>query len=103
MTSTLSETPTNLDYKVVIRLKATGNAPILKQQVFKLSSKNLFQKVVLFIRKALDLSDSDSLYCYINSSFIPSNEDLIGDLDHLFGMENAQGLIVNYSLNPAWG
>lgn len=102
MATPLQETASS-DYKVIIRLKATGNAPILKQQVFKLSSLNKFQKVSLFIRKALTLSDSDSLYCYINSSFIPSNEDLLGDLDHLFGMENNQGMIVNYALNPAWG
>jgi ubiquitin-like protein ATG12 len=88
-------------YKVIIRLKATGSAPILKQQVFKLSSKNPFGKVVQFIRKELGLQN-ESLYCYINSSFMPTMDDLLGDLDGLFGIDQT-GIIVNYSLQPAYG
>jgi hypothetical protein len=33
---------------------------------------------------------------------MPSPDDSLGDLDKLFGLES-QGIIVNYSLNPAWG
>lgn len=105
----------NSEYKVIVRLKATGNAPILKQQVyiklikvFKLSSGNKFGKLVTFIRKELGLNQ-EQLYCYVNSAFMPGLDDILGiwqanlgDLDKLFGLDS-QGLIVNYSLSPAWG
>ncbi|OAJ42295.1 hypothetical protein BDEG_25764 [Batrachochytrium dendrobatidis JEL423] len=39
--------------KVVVRLKATGSAPILKQTVFKISSSSKFQNVIAFLRKEL--------------------------------------------------
>lgn len=56
----------------------------------------------MFIRKELQLKEGDSLFCYINSSFMPSPNDYLGDLDRLFGLET-QGILVNYSLTPAWG
>ncbi|KAJ3306154.1 hypothetical protein HDV03_000388 [Kappamyces sp. JEL0829] len=89
-------------YKVIIRLKAIGNAPILKQSVFKLSSTNAFAKIIAFIRKELGLDQGDSLFCYVNSSVMPTPDELLGDLDRIFGLENS-GLIVNYSTSPAWG
>ncbi|KAI8897296.1 ubiquitin-like protein Atg12 [Globomyces pollinis-pini] len=88
-------------YKVVIRLKAIGNAPILKQQVFKLSSQNNFIKIINFIRKELNLPQNDSLFVYVNSAFCPNPDDFIGDLDACFGIDGS--LIVNYSTTPAWG
>ncbi|KAJ3273294.1 hypothetical protein HDV01_004652 [Terramyces sp. JEL0728] len=84
-------------YKVVIRLKQVGSAPILKQQVFKLSSANTFQKVIQYIKKELQ----QSVYVYVNSAFCPSPDDLLFDLDQMFGLEGT--LIVNYSTTPAWG
>ena len=88
-------------YKVVIRLKAIGSAPILKHQIFKLSSENHFSKVVQFLRKELQLQQHDHLFVYVNSAFIPLQDDLLGDLDHLHGIDGQ--LVLNYSLNPSWG
>jgi ubiquitin-like protein ATG12 len=88
-------------YKVIIRLKAIGSAPILKHQVFKLSSQNTFLRVVQFIRKELALKESDSIFLYVNSAFIPQNDDLLGDLDKLHGTEGQ--LVINYATNPAFG
>lgn len=38
---------------VVVNFKATGSAPILKQSKFKVSSKNTFESIILFLKKQL--------------------------------------------------
>ncbi|GJN89559.1 hypothetical protein Rhopal_002546-T1 [Rhodotorula paludigena] len=81
--------------KVVVRFKATGNAPIMKQNFYKISSSNQFRTVIAFLRKELGWKPSDSLFLYINSSFSPAPDDTC------FGTEGH--LIVNYSSTQAWG
>lgn len=46
---------------VVVRFKATGNAPIMKQNFYKISSSNQFRTVIAFLRKELGWKPSDSL------------------------------------------
>ena len=87
---------------VVIRLLAVGNAPILKQQVFKTSTSNAFEKVVLFIRKQLALEVHDSIYCYINQAFCPALDENVGNLYTCFAAVDGS-LNVYYSITPAWG
>jgi len=38
---------------VVVRFKAVGNAPIMKQNFYKITSSNRFQAVIQFLRKEL--------------------------------------------------
>ncbi|KIK50838.1 hypothetical protein GYMLUDRAFT_136715, partial [Collybiopsis luxurians FD-317 M1] len=38
---------------VIVRFKAIGNAPIMKQNFFKITSSNRFQAVIQFLRKEL--------------------------------------------------
>ena len=83
--------------KIVVRLKATGNAPILKQSIFKISSTYTFEKVIAFLTKELQQQP----FCYINSSFAPSPDELLSNLYQSFGVDKS--LIVNYSITPAWG
>ena len=83
--------------KVVIQLKAIGNAPILKQQIFKLSKQNEFSKITTFIQKELK---QQQIFIYLNN-FVPRQNDLIGDLFGLFGVDGV--LLLNYSLQPAFG
>ncbi|ORY38649.1 autophagy protein 12 [Rhizoclosmatium globosum] len=87
--------------KVVVRFKATGSAPILKQQVFKITASQRFQAVILFLRKELALTQSDSLFLYVNSAFAPSPDETVSTLFKNFGAEGS--LIVNYSTTAAWG
>lgn len=49
--------------KVVIVLKAVGNAPILKKSKFKINSTSQFDEVINFIRKLLKLKTDQSLVC----------------------------------------
>ncbi|BGO98713.1 hypothetical protein RTG_00981 [Rhodotorula toruloides ATCC 204091] len=87
--------------KVVVRFKATGNAPIMKQNFYKITASNQFRAVIAFLRKELAWKPSDPLFLYINSSFAPAPDDTVADLYKCFGTENH--LIVNYSSTQAWG
>ena len=86
---------------VIVLLKATGNAPILKQNKFKVSAEQSFVAVHEFLRKQLKLGDKDSLFLYINSSFAPAPDELISNLFRCFSSEGM--LIVNYCHSIAWG
>ena len=48
-------------YVVVVRFKAVGNAPIMKQNFYKITASNRFQAVVQFLRKELAWKASDPL------------------------------------------
>ncbi|UZJ54721.1 hypothetical protein CBS101457_004041 [Exobasidium rhododendri] len=87
--------------KVVVRFKAIGNAPIMKNNYFRITAFNRFQAVIQFLRKELGWKQSDALFLYINSSFSPAPDDSVGNLFRCFGTEGH--LIVNYSTQAAWG
>ncbi|KAK4055484.1 Ubiquitin-like protein [Microbotryomycetes sp. JL201] len=87
--------------KVVVRFKATGNAPIMKQNFYKITASNKFQAVIAFLRKELGWKQSDGLFLYINSSFSPAPDDTVANLFKCFATDGH--LIVNYSSTQAWG
>ncbi|PWN53435.1 putative autophagy-related protein 12 [Violaceomyces palustris] len=87
--------------KVVVRFKAIGNAPIMKNNYFRITAFNRFQAVIQFLRKELNWKPSDALFLYINASFSPAPDDTVGNLFKCFGTEGH--LIVNYSTTAAWG
>ncbi|AQK75385.1 Autophagy-related 12 variant 1 [Zea mays] len=41
------------DQKVVVHVRSTGDAPILKQSKFKISGRDKFLKVIEFLRRQL--------------------------------------------------
>jgi ubiquitin-like protein ATG12 len=43
----------NLHLVVIVRFKGVGNAPIMKQNMYKISALNRFQAVIQFLRKEL--------------------------------------------------
>jgi len=86
--------------KVKVHLIAVGNAPILKKTKFLLSPTEQFGTLVERLRKMLKLT-GPSLFLYINQSFVPSLEDLIGELGDLFSVRGE--LQVHYSIQEAWG
>jgi hypothetical protein len=47
--------------KVVVQFKATGNAPIMKQNKFKISAHQRFGSVADFLRKQLRVKPGDTL------------------------------------------
>ncbi|POW04247.1 hypothetical protein PSTT_10564 [Puccinia striiformis] len=78
--------------KVVVRFKATGSAPIMKQNFFKITSSNRFQAVIAFLRKELGLKPTDPV--------VPPDET-VSNLYKCFSTDGH--LIVNYSSTAAWG
>lgn len=103
-----SPTPTLdglLSFAVVVRFKATGNAPIMKQNFYKITASNQFRTVTAFLRKELGWKPSDPLvskilafrrqsraleaaslmkimsqFVYINSAFAPALDDTVANL-----------------------
>ncbi|RXK39432.1 ubiquitin-like protein ATG12 [Tremella mesenterica] len=47
--------------KVVVRFKSIGSAPIMKNNVFKVTAGNKFQAVVVFLRTQLGYKPTDPL------------------------------------------
>ncbi|BGP15434.1 Ubiquitin-like protein [Rhodosporidiobolus nylandii] len=84
-----------------VRFKATGNAPIMKQNFYKIAASHRFDRVISFLRKELGWKASEALFLYINSSFSPAPDDTVANLYRCFGTEGQ--LIVNYSSTQAWG
>jgi len=63
----------------MIRFKATGNAPILKQNVFKVSASSQFQVVIGFLRRQLGFKPSDPLVS-AHSPRLPIDEPSLAKL-----------------------
>ncbi|GAB2225582.1 hypothetical protein Droror1_Dr00006379 [Drosera rotundifolia] len=63
--------------KVIVHLRATGDAPILKQAKFKISGSDKFGSVIDFLRRQLH---RETLFVYVNSAFSPNPDELVLDL-----------------------
>ncbi|KAF9514576.1 hypothetical protein BS47DRAFT_1328776 [Hydnum rufescens UP504] len=87
--------------KVIVRFRAVGNAPIMKQNYYKITASNPFQTVIQFLRKELGWKPTDPLFTYINMTFSPAPDDTVNNLFKCFATDGH--LIVNYSTNAAWG
>ncbi|KAI0116012.1 ubiquitin-like autophagy protein Apg12 [Hypoxylon sp. NC0597] len=88
--------------KIRVRFKAVGSAPQLKREVRQISATQKFEAVVSHLRKALQLKPTDGLFLYVNSSFAPALDEIVGNLHRCFKDSNDQ-LIVVYSMTPAFG
>ncbi|KZT69601.1 APG12-domain-containing protein [Daedalea quercina L-15889] len=87
--------------QVPILFKAIGNAPIMKQNLYKINALNQFRAVIRFLRKQLGYKSQDSLFTYINLAFAPAPDDTVLNLSKSFASDGM--LIVNYSTTAAWG
>jgi ubiquitin-like protein ATG12 len=90
--------PVDLPVKVVVLFKATGDAPILKQNKFKISAHEKFEKVVSFLGTQLG---KKHIFVYLNSAFTPRYDETVANLYEWHGVEGK--LVVNYATTPAWG
>ncbi|KAI9634231.1 ubiquitin-like autophagy protein Apg12-domain-containing protein [Dioszegia hungarica] len=86
--------------KVVVRFKSIGAAPIMKNNVFKVTAGNKYATVVTFLRGQLGSKEGDPLFTYVNAAFTPAPDDIVGNLYKCFGTEGH--LIINYSNTQAW-
>jgi ubiquitin-like protein ATG12 len=75
--SSAGEFPTS---KITVRFKAVGSAPTLRQQVCRISSSQRFEVVVSYLRRVLRVGERDSVFLYVNSSFAPALDEVVGNL-----------------------
>jgi len=87
--------------KIIVRFKAVGNAPIMRQNFYKITASNRFQTVIHFLRKELGWKTGEPLFTYINLAFSPAPDDTVSNLFKSFQTDGH--LIVNYSTTAAWG
>eukprot|EP01135_Chromosphaera_perkinsii_P008909 Nk52_evm19s1524 gene=Nk52_evmTU19s1524 len=87
--------------KVVVKFRAAGNAPIMKQTRFKITAAEKFQTVIDFLRKQLKFKQTDSIFVYINQAFSPSPDEVVRNLYRCFEVDGK--LDIHYSTTPAWG
>ncbi|KFH41191.1 Ubiquitin-like protein-like protein [Hapsidospora chrysogenum ATCC 11550] len=88
--------------KVVVRFKPVGSAPVLGQDVCKISAARRFEEVVRYLRRKLRCRDTDSVFLYVNSAFAPSLDEVVGNLHQCF-KDGRDQLVVAYSITPAFG
>ena len=69
--------------KVVVRFKAVGNAPIMKQNFYKITASNRFQTVIQFLRKELGWKSGDALVSFSFVLVILRRCRLIGGMTSL--------------------
>jgi ubiquitin-like protein ATG12 len=116
-----NDVTSNIPDKVKIHFVAVGSAPILKRTKFQINSDQRFAAVHVFLRKLLKISSSDdnhtnsnenagnpgsnrnNLFLYCCSAFVPSPDHLIGELRDSFANAHTKELVIQYSLQEAWG
>lgn len=92
----------NGNNKVKVHFVAVGSAPIMKKTKFQLGADQRFAAVTMFLRKMLKMTGTgSSLFLYCNSAFVPSPDELVGDLNDCFSVRGE--LVIHYSLQEAWG
>jgi ubiquitin-like protein ATG12 len=92
----------NGNNKVKVHFVAVGSAPIMKKTKFQLGADQRFAAVTMFLRKMLKMTGTgSSLFLYCNSAFVPSPDELVGDLNDCFSVRGE--LVIHYSFQEAWG
>eukprot|EP00549_Striatella_unipunctata_P003550 CAMPEP_0118708332 /NCGR_PEP_ID=MMETSP0800-20121206/21811_1 /TAXON_ID=210618 ORGANISM="Striatella unipunctata, Strain CCMP2910" /NCGR_SAMPLE_ID=MMETSP0800 /ASSEMBLY_ACC=CAM_ASM_000638 /LENGTH=108 /DNA_ID=CAMNT_0006611479 /DNA_START=132 /DNA_END=458 /DNA_ORIENTATION=+ len=87
--------------KVKVHFCAVGSAPLMKKNKFQIGSEQSFSAVTGFLRRMLKLDAGASLFLYCNSAFCPGPDEALSDLDDCFSIRGE--LVINYSLQEAWG
>ena len=66
--------------KVVVRFKPVGSAPPIRRELVKVASAHKFESVVAYLRKTLKVAETESVFLYINSTFAPALDEVVGNL-----------------------
>lgn len=87
--------------KIDILLKATGNAPIMKQKKWSVSQDFLIGRISEFVRRYLKLEPGEKLFLYVNQTFAPAPDQVLKNLYNCYGADGK--LILHYCKSQAWG
>lgn len=91
------------DIKIVVNLKAAGNAPILSNNKIKISGSVRIANLLDYLKKSLKkaINETDSIFIYCNNNFSPSLNSYVIDLYNNYNVNKE--LVVYYALSEAWG
>ncbi|XP_033118465.1 ubiquitin-like protein ATG12 [Anneissia japonica] len=87
--------------KIDVLLKATGDAPIMKQKKWAVEPTKTIAGIVDFVRKYIKCDPTESLFIYVNQAFSPSPDQTIKNLFECFGSDGK--LVLHYCKSEAWG
>ncbi|XP_076648725.1 autophagy-related 12 isoform X2 [Halictus rubicundus] len=87
--------------KIDILLKATGNAPIMKQKKWSVSQDFYIGRISDFVRRYLKLEPDEKLFLYVNQTFAPAPDQVLKNLYNCYGADGK--LILHYCKSQAWG
>lgn len=83
-TAALAEVGTTFaQEKVVVRFKPVGgSAPPLpaRRERSTISATSKFEAVVAYLRRTLKVKETESLFLYVNSTFAPALDEVVGNL-----------------------
>jgi ubiquitin-like protein ATG12 len=118
-TAALAAAGTFPQEKVVVRFKPVGSAPPIRRELVKVASAHRFESVVAYLRKTLKVAETESVFLYVNSTFAPALDEVVGNLwrvgliGSLWGIgwltfwqcfkDSNDHLNVSYSVTPAFG
>ncbi|KAL0053448.1 hypothetical protein WJX82_005864 [Trebouxia sp. C0006] len=88
----------DLSNAVIVHLKPTGGAPVLKVLKFKVSGDRKLATVADSLRKQLE---RESVFLYLKEAFCPSLEEKLSLLAETYAVDGQ--LNINYAVTPAWG
>lgn len=84
--------------KIQIKFQPIGSILQIKPSVCKISATQPFALIITFLSRRLKV---DNVYCYINNSFAPNPQQIVGDLWSQFKVDDE--LIVSYCGTVAFG
>ncbi|KAI2609929.1 ubiquitin-like autophagy protein Apg12 [Hypoxylon fragiforme] len=88
--------------KILVRFRAAGSIHQIERPVRRIGATQKFEAVVSHLRKALRLEPTQGLFLYVNSTFAPALDEIVGNLHRCF-KDSSDHLIVFYSITPAFG
>ncbi|XP_043193771.1 autophagy protein 12-like [Amphibalanus amphitrite] len=102
-TDTKSDAPSETKAKdrVNLLLKAAGDAPIMRQRLWKVDPAQKVTWVIQFIKRYIRMEPEESLFVYVSQAFSPAPDQTIGNLLECFGSEGK--LVMHYCKTQAWG
>ncbi|AQZ17857.1 ATG12 (YBR217W) [Zygosaccharomyces parabailii] len=84
--------------KVQIKFQPIGSIPQVNPSVCRITATQPFSLVITFLIRRLKV---DQIYCYVNNSFAPNPQLIVGDLWSQFKVDDE--LIISYCGSKAFG
>eukprot|EP00392_Amoebophrya_sp_AT5.2_P013564 g13693.t1 len=89
------------NFKVQIAMRPIGMAPKMKQPNFQIDGFITFQFLHKKMKQLLKIPEENSLYLYLQNSFIPERDECVADLWSCF-KGPGESLVFSYSLEPSY-